>query len=370
MMVSNKVLFLLHVPPPVHGSSIVGLAIKNSEIINKGVDGVYINLLLSKKISDAGSLKFLKFIYFFHLWFKVLFSITTNKPKLCYFALSTTSFALYKDFMIVLLLKSLKIKCIYHLHNKGVGKYYHSKIHNYLFSFIFNNSDVILLSERLYYDIEPYIQKSNIYICPNGIKDESLNRHLETIKKDMASVRILFLSNLIESKGVFILLKACALLKTKGLKFNCYFVGGEGDITATRFNEQLLRLDLTNEVKYLGKMFGTEKSRIYQESDIFALPTFNDCFPLVTLEAMSFSLPIISTVEGGIPDIVEHGSNGILVPPNNVEALADGLEILISDPHLRYQMGKSSRMIYDRKFTLDKFEIRISKVLQDKLKTN
>jgi glycosyltransferase involved in cell wall biosynthesis len=106
---------------------------------------------------------------------------------------------------------------------------------------------------------------------------------------------------------------------------------------------------------------------VFKESDIFTLPTYyqSECFPLVNLEAMQHSLPIISTSEGGVPDIVIDGVNGFLVPQQNSEALADKLEILIKDPELRIKMGLAGKKIYKEKFTLEIFEKRIVEILQD-----
>ena len=100
------------------------------------------------------------------------------------------------------------------------------------------------------------------------------------------------------------------------------------------------------------------------KSDIFVLPTYNDCFPLVLLEAMSFSLPIISTFEGGIPDIVNDELTGYLVQQRDSVALAEKIELLIQNPDLRKKMGIAGRKIFLQKFTLDKFENRLISILQ------
>ncbi|MDT8375045.1 MAG: glycosyltransferase family 4 protein, partial [Bacteroidales bacterium] len=92
-------------------------------------------------------------------------------------------------------------------------------------------------------------------------------------------------------------------------------------------------------------------------------PTFNDCLPLVLLEAMQHSLPVVSTPEGAIPDVVEDGVNGFLVPQKNATALADKLEVLIKDPDLRHKMGSAGRARYEAQFTLERFERRIVEIL-------
>ena len=75
---------------------------------------------------------------------------------------------------------------------------------------------------------------------------------------------------------------------------------------------------------------------------------------------MQFSLPVISTFEGGIPDIVEDGVTGFLVPQKNSKVLAERLEFLMKKPELRTKMGMAGRSKYEKEFTLENFDTRNS----------
>jgi glycosyltransferase involved in cell wall biosynthesis len=109
-----------------------------------------------------------------------------------------------------------------------------------------------------------------------------------------------------------------------------------------------------------------EKEAIFAKSDIFVFPTYydNETFGLVNLEAMQAKLPIISTPEGGIPDMVEEGENGFIVSQKDAEALADKLEELIKDPQKRKEMGQKGYEKYQRAFTLQVFEERFTDILK------
>lgn len=364
----KKILFLFHLPPPVHGSSIVGLNIMNSIRINSAFDCSYINLLASKDVAETGKVRIKKILDFILTFFQVLNSILRNPPDLCYLALSTTGAAFYKDLLLVAMLKFFKKKLIYHLHNKGVSRNNNSKITTICYNYIFQNVDVILLSKYLYPDIMKYVPKSKVYICPNGISDERIVEEkisLQVKNNNEGAVKILFLSNLIETKGILVLLDALALLKKKGLQFKCDIVGSESDITGKILYEKKLNLDLEDEICYLGKKYGLDKKQVFLNADIFIFPTFyqKETFGLVLIEAMSYSLPIISTFEGGIPDIIEDGVTGFLVTQKNVEMLAEKLELLINDPSLRQKMGAAGRIKYEQEFTLQKFENTLAEIL-------
>jgi glycosyltransferase involved in cell wall biosynthesis len=362
-MVNKKILFILHLPPPVHGSSIVGEQIKNSQRINNAIDGHYINIgttISMDKIGKHGISKLFRFLII--LW-KVLWELLKWKPDLCYFAINARGAAFYRDLMVVILFKLFKVKIVYHFHNKGVRSRQDKFVDNLLYRYAFKNSEVILLSKLLYPDIEKYVSKEQVYYCPNGISDKKIEVQQKVVG-DL--VNILFLSNIMKTKGVFVLLEACKILQDKGLNFFCNFVGGEGDINKKMFQSKVDNLSLNNRIHYAGKKIGLEKEEYFAGADIFAFPTYYhyETFGIVNLEAMQYSLPVISTHEGGIPDVVVDGVTGFLVNKKDPVSLAEKLEILIINPKLRRQMGESGCAKYQREFTLEIFENRLLQILE------
>jgi len=360
---TKKILFILHSPPPVHGSSVIGAQIINSKVLNETFDCTFINLGTSRSIEDIGKKRIGKIFLYFQIIYQVVKSILTNRPDLCYLAITVKGLAFLKDSLLVLVIKMFRIQLIYHLHNKGVNTYQERKVYNSLYSFVFNKSDVILLSRSLYQDIERYVPESRVYYCPNGIPDRSERSKNEAIKTDFDRINILFFSNLLTSKGVFVLLDACRILKCKKLKFHCTFAGGEGDINELQFRSMVIELNLTEYVSYIGKKYEKEKELVFCNADIFAFPTYFETFGLVLLEAMQHSLPIVSTLEGGIPDIIEDGISGFLVHPKNANEFADKLEVLILNEELRKNMGVKGRTRYEHLFTLNHFENNFNKIM-------
>ena len=417
-MIKTKILFLLHLPPPVHGSSMVGASIRNSTVVNQTFDCRYINLLLSRTIGETGNAGWRKAMRLPAIFMRLLWYLLFYRPHTVYFALTATGAAFYRDVALVALLRLFGIKPLYHLHNKGFAAFGKSKLNNILYRFVFRNAKVMLLSKHLYADVSAYVKWEDVYICPNGIGEnrekskeqrvkteespqppacpdryrevgkrenavlETPNSELRTslVPQEASSIlrtpnsefntpnsvtKILFLSNLIESKGVYILLEACSILKQRALNFECIFVGGEADVTAEMFNEKRKAYGLENNVHYLGKKYGVEKEIIFANADIFAMPTYFETFGIVNLEAMQYSLPVVSTYEGGIPDVVEDGITGYLVPQRNAHALADKLALLINDRNLRQQMGVAGRKRYEEEFTLAKFEKKLVEIIEE-----
>lgn len=362
-----EVLFLLHLPPPVHGSSIVGMNIRDSKMINGHYEGRYLNLLASRSVAETGRLTIRKMLGFVSIFFKVAGTLIKSRPRLCYLAVSSTGAAMFKDLLLVMLLRLFRVRIVFHMHNKGVETYRKKPIHAFAYKLLFRKVTVILLSDLLYKDIHHFVSRDKIFICPNGIADPVPPGILPEQKKslDERPFNILFLSNLIESKGPYVLLEAMAILKSRGIRFAGHFIGGEGDVSATEFRQRITHLGLDASVTYHGKKYGEEKHVAFMDADIFAFPTYypDECFPLVVLEAMSYALPVVSTFEGGVPDIVDDGTTGFIVPQQDVIQLADRLGQLAANELLRKSMGQAARSKYERLYTLPVFESTLVSIL-------
>lgn len=178
----------------------------------------------------------------------------------------------------------------------------------------------------------------------------------------------LYLGNLMREKGVAVLLEACAELKNKGAVFCCHFVGAD---TRDMSNEDLKLYvhsqNLQECVKIHGALYNEEKERMFQIADAFVFPTYyhNECFPLVLLEAMKWGLPIISTSEGAIADIVVDGETGLLISGRSVEALVEAMQFLMDNRVRAHNMGTLGRMRYLEKYTCDAFLQNMSKILRE-----
>lgn len=359
----KNILFLLHLPPPVHGSAMVGRSIRESTLINEYFNCRYINLLASRQVTEAGKVSLRKLTGFIHTWARVLGSLLRRRPDLCYLALTTTGAGFFKDLLLIALIRLLGIPRVYHLHNKGVSLYLDKAFYRLCYRYAFKNAEVILLSPHLYADLGSLVPIDKVSICPNGIVANGQEKHPRP-QPPNGKIRLLFLSNLMVSKGVEVLLEACAILKSRDLAFECTLIGGEGDLTGKMLKARIGQLGLDDRVNYPGLLFGPEKEEALHDADIFIHPTYSDCFPLVILEAMSHSLPVVSTLEGGIPDMVDDGTTGFLVPPKNAVLLAEKTELLIRDAALRHRMGQAAYEKFTREFTREKFENTLLQILQ------
>lgn len=419
----KKILFITPLPPPVHGSAMVSQYIKDSQLVNGQFDCDFVNLSTSRRMDEIGKGGVKKLLRFIGAYFTLFWKLLTRHYDLCYLAITCHDKGFLKDAPFVLLCKLFGRRVVIHQHNKGMSGCVDRWPYRWLLPMVYRNTTVILLSWHLYPDIERVVKREQVVVCANGVpplagyrlqttddrqqttdchpeentthytlhtkqNDENKDYHPEgTVVRSLLSVdssnndndaaelqansqapsaKILFLSNLIPSKGVYVLLDACKVLKERGLQFVCDFVGGETkEISCATFEAAVRERGLEDVVRYHGPRYGEEKQTFFRNADVFVFPTFyyNECFPLVLLEAMQWRLPVVSSDEGGIPDIVMDGENGFVCRRNDALSLADALEHLITDSSLRQRMGERGYQRYREEYTLEVFERKIVECL-------
>ncbi len=182
--------------------------------------------------------------------------------------------------------------------------------------------------------IEPTLKYQVIY---NGV-DINRFRPLKNTKTANTRLRILSVGRLLKCKGIQYLLEAFSQLEKD--KYRLYIVG-------TGYFEESLKkktalLKLQDSVTFLGALEHNELSLIYNQADIFVLPSYGDSFGQVFTEAMACGLPIIAARSGGVQEFVENGVNGFLVPPKDAKSIADAICRLASSPDLQNKMGQNN----------------------------
>ncbi len=188
--------------------------------------------------------------------------------------------------------------------------------------------------------IAPY----RLRVIPNGVRDvpESLRA-----SPPGGSPRIVSVARFEPPKDHATLLEALALLP--GLEWQLDLVGdGPGESAA---RARAARLGLSGRVRFLGAQ--EVVAAVLSRAHIFALASLSEALPRSLLEAMCAGLPVVATAVGGIPEAIDNGANGLLVPREDPGALAGALGTLIGDASLRLRLGAAARATYEARFRLE-----------------
>ena len=118
----NKVLFLVQLPPPIHGAALVNKSIQQSRLMNNAFKTYYVDISPAKDLADIGRFKLSKLGAVLIIFFRAFTAYVRFKPDLVYMTLSPHGLAFYKDGFLALVLKALGAKMVFHMHGKGVAR--------------------------------------------------------------------------------------------------------------------------------------------------------------------------------------------------------------------------------------------------------
>jgi glycosyltransferase involved in cell wall biosynthesis len=356
------ILCMAHLPPPVNGVTLMGEQVVNSRYLRDHFRFDILPLKSAASIVDIGKLRPAKFLRIVYLAWGLFRYCLLRRPALVYFTLTPNGKAFYRDLLYVAIMKLFRVRRLYHLHGKGISNAVTGPLAAALYAWAFRGAQVILLSPALYEDAAQVVKRSQCHFLANGIADPWGESYKPTVQRS-GPPRILFFSNLVVNKGIYVLLEALALLKEHGIPFYATFTGvWESPAVQVEFGRIVQVRGLQNLIELCGPKYGDDKRRAFAEADIMAFPSYNDAYPLVVLEAMSHGLPVVSTIEGAIPDMVLEGETGFLVPCRDPLMLAERLTLLVIDPVLRERLGQAGRKRYCECFTSAVFESNLATI--------
>jgi len=355
-----NLLFMVQLPPPLHGVANVNQQLLHSKAIQELVNIDVLPIAYNKQLADMShngiNKAWLFVLYFFRLLLKLIF----NRPRCVYFTIAPLGVAFIRDSILVALIKLFRIPLVYHLHGKGIDNHV-SGYKKHLYQFVFKNSKVICLSKQLAKDIQKVKQNADILICANGVDDPGK----ETMpKREGEELRLLFFSNLIPSKGIKMFLDLCQSLHANGYSFKAEIAGEySAKYTAQDLGNFFAdKPELVTKVAYLGPLVDKNKLDCFERADVFILPSLNDAFPLVILEAMSSHCALVCSDQGAIPEMLAEES-GLVFPSGDKQALYQAVSHLLQSPQSLHEFKQKSRRRFLAHYTSEHFEQRMRNIL-------
>jgi glycosyltransferase involved in cell wall biosynthesis len=197
--------------------------------------------------------------------------------------------------------------------------------------------------------IAPSLSDSHLEVVRLGV-DCSALQPSKTEPESGRPMHLACTGRMVAAKGHRILLEAIAALAQYKIEITCTLIGDGPERPALEALCQ--RLNIARQIHFLGAMAHQPTLAEVAMADVFVLASFAEGLPVALMEAMALGVPCISTTIAAIPELIQSGQNGLLVPPANIAVLAAALRQLASDPQLRLQLGKEARRTAEESYNL------------------
>jgi len=285
-----------------------------------------------------------------------------------YITIGTSRAGLLKDALMIWPSWILNKRIVLHLHGGGLLSFYEQnpKFLKSLMQKTYGKSDILIVLGELLrnqfeylegYESKIRVVSNSLNIIPPNVQPKQIN-----LKEPF---RILYLSNLIPSKGYLDVLKTCHILFNKrDIPIHCDFCGAfisivDGEIKQSAeeaeqfFFQRINEYNLNKAVTYHGVVRGDQKASLLESANVLILPTNYpwEGQPISIIEALAFGNPVISTPYRGIPEEVIDGYNGYLVEFGDIDQIVNKVEDMWNSPEQYNQMSKNAIIHYQEHFT-------------------
>ena len=351
----KHILAVVHLPPPLHGAAIMNQ--RAIRVLQAQYRVTTLPLRFSSDISQIGRASHAKYILALCYLCRLVWHLFTNRPDLVYFSFAPTGPAFWRDSLYAMLIRAFGVRCVIHLHGRGLKSLRdHSKIAAWLQRVVFKNQVVIIPGHSLKPELVGL--DCDTAILANCVDIPAPQNAEPQPPHNPGPLRILFLSNLIRTKGIDTLIQALGLLNKRGISFRFDIAGVPGDVSELQLQEMLNDAGIANNSHYHRAVDPAKRTTLLQNNDIFVFPSryANEAQPLVVLEAMAHEVPVISSNIGTLGDIVIENQTGfVLTDSGDAPQLAAHILHAHNTPAQRAEMAKAARTLCETAFHPDIF---------------
>ena len=310
----------------------------------------------SKQLSQTGKFGPAKVLELVNVVWRIVHLRFKYSAKVLYFPPSGPSrLPLYRDIFILGLTRWLFTDLVLHFHASGLSEYYSrlTRAERWLVRrAMFKASAAIRISPAAP-DEGKFTAARNNFTVLNGIPDIASGASGPT---ETDTPVVLFVGLICSGKGIDRVLETAHELMRAEVQFRLV-IAGEFDSPATKSRVEgfCLRNGLSPHVDFPGVVTGAAKKQLFRTARVFLFPTLfeSETFPVVILEAMAAGVPTVASDWRGIPDMIEDGVSGFLVPNGDPGCCAEKVQLILEDERLRSRLGQSARSKYDAKYTLE-----------------
>ena len=306
-------------------------------------------------VSTRGDVPLLKPVVFLQALLRVAMTCMTGRADILHLNLASSG-STARKLIFGTIADACRTPYMIHLHGAEYREFWASRSHlgaRVIERFFRRAAGILVLGQVWQKFVGQRVPEAaqRITILPNATRASTLPRSAHR-RRDVV---ISFLGRLGPRKGTPHLVAALAALPVDG-GWRAV-LAGDGEVAETR--ALVHSLGLADRVDVPGWVGPDKVEQILQGTDIFVLPSLAENLPMSIIEAFAHGIPVISTPVGAVPEMIEDGRTGLIVPVDDSRALADALHRLIKDPELRQALGRNARDAHETRYLLSSYTDRL-----------
>ncbi|MGO2765975.1 MAG: glycosyltransferase family 4 protein [Streptococcus thermophilus] len=337
------------------------LMLGNDPSVKGGITSVISQLLTHDWNSEGIDMKFIptyvetnnvrKIFFFAKALRRINKELKTNKPDVVHMHMSYKG-SFTRKFFLHKLCKKNNIPDIIHLHGSEFKKWFDEsddKKKEQIQTLLKESAGFIVLGDKWNKAVKEIEPKTNTVVVSNTV-------HIPDYTVEWKQpFTILFMGVLIKRKGVADLINAIYLLNKENKLDNVRLVIAGSGAEEAELKAMCTQLGLDNYIEFAGWTAGEKKEKLFRESQMLVLPSYNEGLPIAILEAISCGMPVVATNVGDISSAVIDGENGYLIEPGDVLAIKQAIEKIVWDPEVFNKMVTASRQLAESGFSDEKY---------------
>lgn len=298
-------------------------------------------------------------LFFAGAFFRCLGDVARGRVALLHLNVTARGGTLRK-FLLMLIARAFRIPVVLQLHGAPYRRFYRETNGAFraITRWMYRNADHSVVTGRVWRDFlldELGAPADRVQVIPNGVP---IPPREDVHVASSGPCRFLFVGELGQRKGVPTLIRALAHADLEPHDWRATIAGG-GDVDS--FRDLVHELGIADRVELPGHVDEETNRTLLRAADVAVLPSRAENLPIAVLEGMAWGLAVVATPVGAVPEIVEDDVNGLLVPVDNVEALAHALA-RVTDNTLRRRLGEEGRRTVEGAFSIHAYSEQLAAV--------
>jgi glycosyltransferase involved in cell wall biosynthesis len=283
----------------------------------------------------------------------LLFVVRRRRAAIVHVNTGLTARAFWRDLIYMLVARLAGASIVYQVHGGPLpgefcGRWRLGRA--FVRSTLLLPAVIVVLSARERDAFDRFVRATPVLEIAHGVDDSRYGARTDRMFRAAAPLRLVFLGRIVRDKGVFELIAAIETVVRDGIPVELTVAGGGIDENEARARAARARLP----VLFLGPVRGVDKVTVLSSSDVLVLPSYAEGLPYALLEAMAAGAPAIASRVGAIPEIIEHGVNGLLIEPRDARAIADEIKRLATNRALLERLRAASRATVAARYSVNR----------------